>query len=514
MQPATDANKNIIVGPDYGQMIRQQTNGHIIEAFISMLFSNNTIFNRETVLKMIRNMIILVTIKSILEESKSYFEKFKFTDMNILKYIYQRIRFSENRYDFLLISGKWTFCGKCISTNLLTYFLELKSIYISQPETYYYHEKQYLIKVIVTATKITFAFPKIVSVTQYMDDVVVHKNQEYDFGGKTTMYRISVSPSNIYKLEPVQSVQAFPTENYKALEESIATHFVIDNALHFSSVPFCVNFDGKPGTGKTTFTSYIASSNIFDKIIVHNLVQSGSNSFRDIILSIERLIANFSKEKKLENDSEHILIVLDEIDKWLASYAGIQIDKMREDARNKKQISDEKKPAITTIQTYEKLSEKEESEKKIQLKNEFFDQLYNLVDGHIFFDIRKYVIIFNTNDFSKMFADSDKIYDALQDRFQRYQFTNIGKTEIIAYIKYMTNKLSEFMSSHTNVKTQTHLAVVRKLCTYDEDIFDKIPEDINISYRTLYKILRNNSFKVNETITSLSGNRNFEIFKN
>lgn len=513
MQNGADTNnKNIIVGPDYGQMIRSQTNGAIVEAFISILFSKNTKFNFRTVLSMVRNMIILMAVKTMLEDSKTYLDKFKFSNLNPLKYFYQRIRYSEIKFDIMLVCGKWMYHNYYISINTLSPFLEQKSIYYSQSATYYYNMMSYLVKVEINQQKISFCVPNINSIVRHIEDDVIHKNKEIMHGGNTTMSKVTFTPSNVLNLEPVQQSHAFATENYINLKNSIESYFLIDKALKLPYIPFCINFDGERGTGKTTFGNYIAESGYFDRIIICNLVNVVS-SFSELVQSLETKIKTCApKEKKANGDCEYILIIFDEIDKWLESYKLAQIHKLREEARNKKQITNEKTQAVTIVETHP-LSEKEELEKMSQIRNEFLDQLYKIVDGHTLSDVRKYVIIFNTNDFERLFADSDPRYLALRDRFQRYQFKKIKKNEVISYLKAISNKLNEYFLDSKIVKN-TVSASASPLYIYDEKIFDQIPDNLEISYRTLYKILKNYCFNIVKTVDLLSTNKGVEKFLN
>lgn len=508
-------NKTIMVGPDYGQMIKQQTNGAIVEAFISMLFSKDTVFNLPTILKMIRNMALLLLVKTLLEDSKTYLDKFKFTNLNVFKYAYQYLKYSQINYEILLVSGKWTYNSKNMSINTLTPFLESKSIYLSQPGVYYYCYLSYLIKVTVTTTKITFSIPNIDSMIRYMENDVIHKNEEIIFGGKTSMLKAIITPGGMIKLEPMDMAYAFATDNYVKLEESIRNNFIIDSRLKFSPQPICVNFDGEPGTGKTYFGTYIASCGIFNRIVIYNLVQSTNNSFQDSVINLERQINNTSpKDRKPDEGPEMVLIILDEIDKWLASYINYKIHSLREDARAKKEIKKDEASAPIVSECFTKLTEKEEDDKRLQIRNEFLDQLYKLVDGHVLPDTRKYVIIFNTNQFDMIFKDVDARYEALKDRFQRYRFSRIGKKEIITYFVAMTHKLKEFLEDDAvdDIKKQSFKSTVTKLTTYNESVFDAIPSDIKITYRSLLKILRNNCFRIPDTINDLKYNQNFEIF--
>lgn len=493
-------NKNIVVGPDYSQMVNLHTNGAIIEAFIAMLFSNKTKFNGSTISIMLRNMAILLFIKTILEDSKSVLDKFRFTNLSVMKYMYQRVWYSTVNYEIVMVGKKWMYGDRCISINTLTSFLEHKSIYLSQPGIYYYYYMSYMVKVNISEKTIAFYIPNISCVIKHMDDVI-HKNEEIIFGSKTTVLKMAVTPSNIIKLEPVQLVHAFKTSNYQLLEESIKTNFTMDAILKFPSPPYCVNFDGEPGTGKTTFASYIAVAGLFDRVVICNLMQVAQLNFQDFITNLEKQISNTSnKERKIDEENEKILIIFDEIDKWLESYISGQIDKMRAEARSSKQSVANN---VQTIETVEKMTDKEEDEKRIQYRTEFLDHLYRLVDGHILPDTRKYVIIFNTNHFDSLFVNMNKRFDALIDRFGKYKFEKINKQDIIHYLKCINNSLQSYLSND-DIKKKLNNDIFKEIYINDESIFEKINDDIKISYRSLHKILRMNGFRIKNTITALN----------
>lgn len=517
-QQTTDPNaKNIIVGPDYGQMLKLQTNATIVEAFLSKLFSNNTKFNLPTVFVFVRNIITILFIKTLLEDSKSYLDSFKFTNLNMFRHFFQSIRYSTYNYEFVMVCGKWMYGDNYISINTLTPFLEQKSIFISQPGTYYFEYRGYLIKVAVTDKKISFRVPNIEALKRFIEQDIIHKNKEIVFGGKTTMSRAILGSSGVVRIEPIPLVYAFETDNYIKLEESIKNYFIVDSLLKFPTTPFCVNFDGEPGTGKTTFGSYIASSGIFDRIIVCNLIQASKTNFSDLINNLERQIAVTSpKDKKSDGDSETILLIIDEIDKWLESYTANQIQNMREEARGKKQVMNDNKTPGMMLESFEKLTEEEEEDKRTFIKNDFLDQLYRLVEGNMFSDIRKYVIIFNTNNFNKLFNKVDERFEALRDRFTKYMFCRIGKCAIVKYFECFRKKLLE-CEYLNNVDSRKIASIginnIKKLCEYDISLYDKIPDSISITYRTLFKLFRNNNFSVEQTINSLATSTNFEILQ-
>ena len=120
------SNQNIVLGPDYGQLIKSQTNSAIIEAFLSFLFSKNTKLNIKNLTIMTRNLFIIIVVKFLLDDTKSYLDTIKITNLNIFRYFYQYIRYSEGKYEFTQIGCKWVYANKHISINTLTPYLEQK----------------------------------------------------------------------------------------------------------------------------------------------------------------------------------------------------------------------------------------------------------------------------------------------------------------------------------------------------------------------------------------------------
>lgn len=506
-------NNQVAVVPDYSQMIKNQTNGAIVESFLGFLFREDVKFGPNKFFIMFRNIICIVIIKSFLEESKSYLDKFKFANLNIFQYQYQKIRNSEVVYDILMVGGKWTYDKNIISTNTLRPFLEQKQIYLDKPGTYYYIYSSFLIKVIVDSNKISFRFPNIVSVIDYINQTVINAHIETLFAGKTTMFKVN-SISGILSLKSVNLAYAIPTENYRKLEESISNNYIMDKALQFSHVPVCINFDGEPGTGKTSFGSYIAPTGIIDRIIIFNLVPAAEMNFTDSITAISRLITTqASKDRKID-DPETILIIFDEIDKWLESHIEYTINKLREEARGKKQSSGGTENKKAVIENYKKLTPKEEDDKRLIIRTKFLDDLYKLVDGHMLPETIKFLLIFNTNHFDGLFDGVGVRYVALKDRFQRYTFKKMNKIDLINYLRCIGNKLKDHCDNilATDQKKFALKPSIKLLCDYSDDIFDQIPNHIQITYRTAQKVLRRNSSNIKKTVMALCDETDEEIY--
>lgn len=490
---------NVVAYPDYAQISRQHTNSSIIEYFIAFLFTKGTKINCKSIMLIVRNFVIILIIKILLEESKTYLDKFKFTNIEYVQYYYQRLMNSEQRYDIINVSNKWIYNDKKISIPNLTPFLELKKIYIQQPNTYYYQYNNFLIKVIVTTNAITFCVPNVSSVIRYMDEVL-DKYQEILLGSKTSMIKVTLSPYNVVQFTPMKLMYTFETDIYLGLYESLKSTLMKDIVLNLRQAPLCINFNGETGSGKTTFGPYIAGKGIFDRIILYNLLQSSSMDFKSIVLDLEKIITTQSP-KKPDGEQEIILLIFDEVDKYLNSYINNKIDSFRNDARMKKETKQSNE--TTVLESYTKLTEEEEIDKKKQLKLDFLDKLYNLCNGEMLKSDKKYVIIFNTNHFNNLFEDSGPYYDALRDRFQPYEFIKSTKKDVIKFIEGIKNKIANITTNDFNDFNNLNKDV-KNVVDFDEKLYDEIPDNIQISYRSLTKILTDNCFDIAKSIHSLS----------
>ena len=507
---ATDG-KNIIVGPDYGQMAKEHTNSAIIEHFIGFLFAKDTKVNVKSISMLIRNFAIILLIKILLEESKTYLDKFKFTNVDYIRYGYQYVRFGEITYELTLgtNTSKWTYNERNISINTLGPFLESKSIYISQPNTYYFPNQSFLIKVIITNNKIIFCVPNLASVSKFMDGILDH-HQEILLGNRTTMARATLSnTSEIMQFNPMPLIYAFETDNYLKLYDSLVSTFMVDSMLKIRQAPLCINFDGEPGTGKTTFGSYIAEKGIFDRIIIYNLLQGNNLDFKAMLGTLERMIINQApKDRKPDNEQEIILLIFDEVDKWLDSYICNKIDSFRNESRVKKETKPGANTESIVLESFTKLTVEEEHDKRKQLKIDFLDKLYNLCDGQTLKNDRKYVIIFNTNNFNSLFNEAGPKYDALKDRFQQYIFKKIDRIGVIKYIDGIICKLSTITSDNSISieKKRLYESHIKQITSFDKEIYNQIPTDFEISYRNLSKVLIDNCFDIPKSINFISEN--------
>jgi hypothetical protein len=185
----------------------------------------------------------------------------------------------------------------------------------------------------------------------------------------------------------------------------------------------------------------------------------------------------------------------------LDSYLNNKIDSLQEEARNKQEKSENNK---TVSVSREKLTPEEEQIKRANLRDRFFDDLMLLMDGLMMQDIRKYVIIFNTNHFDKMFEECNPKYAALKDRFQKYHFSKSTKADIIYYFENIKEKLQFYLNTNPEDEDkQKYRTTCTSLIQYDKSIYDQIPADIQISYRSLLKVLKDKAFNIPDVIDNL-----------
>ena len=498
-------------GWDLSQIAAQGTNIAIITHFLDM-FKKVKKLNARTISGILGMLTFALALKVLLEDTSTYIDKFKFSNLDYLKYWYQYFRCSEKTYEIVNVSNRWVYCGRNISMTSLTPFLELKSIYIQQPNTYYYSHGSFIVKVVITSNKITFHVPNVLAMTRYMNDNM-DKYQEILLGNKTSMHKVTLTVgNNIVQFAPMKSIYAFETDDYLKLHKSLTSTFVNDSIVNMRQAPLILSFDGKPGTGKTTFGSYIADKGLFDRIFLYNLVQACGIDFKNVIIDLERMInSNLSSNKKLDGDVEEsepekVLLIFDEVDKYLDSFICYKIDAFRNDARMKKET---KANSESVVESFIKLTIEEEAEKRQQLRNEFLDILYNLCDGHLLKTDKQYVIIFNTNDFDSLFANAPEKYDALKDRFQPYKFVSYVKPQIIKFIDDIRNKLITGSTKKiANKKKEIYETYIKEIENFDVNLYDDIPDNIEITSRSLSKVLIDNCFDFPKIIKCLTAYAN------
>jgi hypothetical protein len=78
---------SIVTYPDFGQLAEQRTSGMVMEYFLKFLFNERTKLNRKSIFTLLGTLAFALTLKVLLDDTKTYLDKFKFTDVDYLKYL-------------------------------------------------------------------------------------------------------------------------------------------------------------------------------------------------------------------------------------------------------------------------------------------------------------------------------------------------------------------------------------------------------------------------------------------
>lgn len=515
-----DNNNPTFIGPDYGQMMKQSTNSAIIEHFMGILLNKTGKFDAKTFLHLFRGVILAIIVKTAIEESKSFMDTMKFTNFNFVRYLIQCIRvrhktfvlykYSENTKPEATVT-KWTYDERLINSNLMKTYLEKKGVFIEQPGNYYFPSGGYLIKTIISPNSISFVVPELPTCINEVEINIIRNSFDISFGSSTQVYRGTAmsASSHVPNLELMAYSSAFETDNYRKLKNALRRFVTVTKQVQQTAVPYVLNFDGPPGTGKTTFCSYLASTDIVDVCLIINMVQFNKCAFSQFLNALKSKFEPLIKD--ISGNSPTILIMFDEIDKWLDSYVDNQIIEIRDKSKVTKQATgaptDSKSGAPAVVENFKEMTTEEELEKRKNLRHEFFDTLLALVDGLFYPTNRTYILIFNTNHFGRMFDMSTlaEKYHALVNRFERYRFDKGTKRDIINYFNNTVKKVEQTLESK-DLTTEKKKEIAESLSgtlNVDPQIYEKLPNDIRISYRDLNKNFRASGYDIRKTIDQI-----------
>jgi ATPase family associated with various cellular activities (AAA) len=472
--------KQVYVGPDYGRLMQGQTNSTIIEAFIKILFDKNQTLSFSCISRTLVKLALLLVMKSALEDSKSLLDKFSITNLSIVRWFYQRLRYTTITSIIDKNDKVWCYEKKPLSNNL-SILLARKGVNIEVPGTYYSSSMAFIYKIEITSTYIKISYPNIETCRCFFSEII-RSCSENILGGLTKLYSCSSKnmKGGVLTLCNRNPAVVFPCDNYEKLEKSL-TNYVVNSDKLMNYKPYAINFDGPPGTGKTSFSDYISTKGILHKIVSINMMIRTEKSFVDVLNEMNNLISNLYPKDK-EVPPENILIIFDELDKWLSSYVDKVISELREKSGKQETTSDGKNNKERTI--VEKiLTPEDEENKRRDIHFELLDVLYNLFEGNMLKNHR-YFIILNTNESDKLFGDLPKKYDALKSRIHRYNFSECNKERVILFFENMK-------------QTVEHKRDLTPL-------YEKIPENIIISYRRIYQLFVEHSCSIEETLDELS----------
>lgn len=357
---ATMSSKNdsVIQQPDYLSMIKQQGNSAVLSLVVTELFSKNLIKNRHTFYIFVRNIILILFIKTILEDSKSVFDKFSFSNFNTIKYIYQRLINRVKTYEFMYVGGDMFYGNQQLVIGRVKTFFEKHGVSIEKSGTSYMNLIWALGKVVVSKQKITLIIPEIGSLVNKIDSEI-STFEDKILGQRTSMTRLIYTSTSGCgtKLVAQDLTYAFKTKNYSNLENIIRRHIELSNNLKTIKKPLSLVFDGKPGTGKTTFGNFIAQTGLVDFVLILSMNQCPEQSIDSILTKISNTVEEHFKDKKATTDDPPAtVIVLDEMDKWINSYINSCVTKRKNQKKTVETVEKKDNVEKTRTESFEEFT--------------------------------------------------------------------------------------------------------------------------------------------------------------
>lgn len=262
----------------------------------------------------------------------------------------------------------------------------------------------------------------------------------------------------------------------------------------------CYALKGPPGLGKTFFIEcYASTEGSFTTILIVRMetmvnITSSSSGTSPVACSLAEIFkaieANTWPGKgQTGNDGNpiplKILLVLDEIDKYLEKYIRAMIEKERKENTKVKEAStgsgkgkdgqDQQVTNITTIQ--EKLTEEEITNIRILHKTEFCNALKGLWDGNFLPSFTAVTLLMNVNDFDTMFSEVDEnLVSATKDRISVEEIKKLDAANIVQYLEARIKHINTYSKTVKFEITPKQIETIKKM-------------KIDMSYRTINKLL-------------------------
>lgn len=484
--------KNIVnISPDYASMATANSTVAILNAVIKQLFKANG-FTIRGLGKLAINVILLIVLKRILEKTGDKVDKFSFSDLKFVKYMIQRLKYRHRTWTMTMNSDDiWTIGDDLIDFECLTGKLAKQGVVLENGQVSYLNNFGTYVRIVRDGNTITFTTVDNAMMIAYINNHIIDQNRKLISGpSNTVIYRLSFKSQWSPEYEPMEPSPTLPVQNYISLTDTLEKRVLSEKVFGKATEPYCVNFDGPPGTGKTSFASYIAAKGIFDNIYIFNMVtETHGLNLAEICAKIGEKV--FPADKKLS-----ILFFFDEIDKWFERYVNECVRKERTESRKKTGHVVNTSDKNTNPIVPDKMSDEDVAEFRQQKIDEVITHFHRLVDGHAFKSNRhRFMFVFNTNNFDDTFVPVvGKTYQATLDRIQKYNFPLIGKSQIIQYFKTMAETALR-QEKKTPRMTMFVQNIIDQLA-YLEDL----REDVAISYRELTRVLIQSSYNISGVV--------------
>lgn len=349
---------------------------------------------------------------------------------------------------------------------------------------------------------LTFTFPCDQNTKTIIDNVLIKSKKITKGVTSCYVYNHSTQSSSTNKEGTSMEGRNFPVAmklpHYSTLQNMLTsynnTYLVLSQGSNNFIPPKALNFNGPPGTGKSTFCSYASELGIFDMVIWVPMNQAESklssygptgNSIKSFSKILDSLLDEIKKKKsdKKTNANLYILIMFDEIDKYLKKYVEIQIEIKRIQAATLtvRTQTDPNKNQKSVEETH--VFNEDDANREMQTqKNNFLDRMLILLDQGLGTE-DNFVFIFGTNEFEYLFQNVDSRHATVRSRIEKFEFTKIGKENIILFIDSFYERIRE------NATSEQYQNAVKTYFGIRDDCIAEMNCDVILSYRALNNII-------------------------
>lgn len=283
---------------------------------------------------------------------------------------------------------------------------------------------------------------------------------------KQTEYKLitSISSSSFEYNTLAKFRNVHETEVYLSFKKLINRHLHNSKILDKNNC-LAINFNGPPGTGKSTFINYIGKQDLVSCIFKLSMINFPQ-------FSLEQIITNLNKNSKIY---EKVIIIIDEPDKHLNQHIKYKLTEYQNEREKK-------------FKKEHEFSE-EENEKIIKnIKEENLRFYHRLIDGDVLNKYEQVILIFLTNNWDQLFQDVHQDYDAVKNRIINVNFAPLKKIEILDFIDKTFQKIEE---------------------KYDKQLFLKrVPEKLELTCRELDSLMTMSHYKPEKLLEMMCDKKN------
>lgn len=486
-----EQDKTVInTAPDYAAMASAGTSTAILNAVIKQLFGKK--LTAKGIAFLIANVSALIFLKRILDDAGGALDKFSLSNLSVCKYGLQWLRHRQATWTFVMTDDVWKYEQDIIDFDRLKTTLLSLGADITGNGTSYVSNFGIIIKIVRSNNTLSFTTKEDDNMKKYMMELII-KHRKIVYGSGCSIYKLSFKGEYTPEVIPIKQAIALPVENYVKLSQSLKKRDLAQKVFGANEIPYTVNFNGPPGAGKTTFSHFAANEDLFDIIYIFNMTTNTHGaSLSDICKRISDKV--LPKDKALR-----ILIIFDEIDKWIKNHINETVEKEKEESRKKTTaMQSNKKEGMPVVP--EKMTQDDIDSFKQKITDQVTNHFHQLVDGHLIpSTLHSLTFIINTNNFDETFIPMVGVtYAATLDRIQKYEFPLIGKKQIVEYLTEIARKALTDTSEDPEIKEFTTKII------QDMKYLDSLDDQIRISYRELDRVMKASSYELNSAVKMIN----------